>query len=171
MPVEFVHDVSDAKDAYKLIMAYDGAGRRISKTRMKKTAFDGPWYASLVTHYTGIGTEIRENPVSNEAKVVIDSFDNDEIETKIPYSLLESVLQSVDSVYLSPLGQCNCDCAGGDLSFYLSKKENASASFYTNIGLSHICSPINQNTELVLRVKDKHKIKAIADTLMSIKGK
>lgn len=104
-------------------------------------------------------------------KFVIDSFDNDEIETKIPYSLLESVLQSVDSVYLSPLGQCNCDCAGGDLSFYLSKKENASASFYTNIGLSHICSPINQNTELVLRVKDKHKIKAIADTLMSIKGK
>ena len=71
MPVEFVHDVSDAKDAYKLVMAYDGSGRRISKTRMKKTAFDGPWYASLVTHYTGIGTEIRENPVSNEAKVVM----------------------------------------------------------------------------------------------------
>ena len=88
-------------------------------------------------------------------KFVIDSFDNDEIETKIPYSI----------------GQCNCDCAGGDLSFYLSKKENASASFYTNIGLSHICSPINQNTELVLRVKDKHKIKAIADTLMNVKGK
>ena len=71
MPVEFVHDVSDAKDAYKLVMAYDGSGRRISKTRMKKTAFDGPWYASLVTHYTGIGTEIREDPVSNEAKVVM----------------------------------------------------------------------------------------------------
>ena len=71
MLVEFVHDVSDAKDAYKLVMAYDGAGRRISKTRMKKTAFDGPWYASLVTHYTGIGTEIRENPVNHEAKVVM----------------------------------------------------------------------------------------------------
>ena len=61
MPLEFAHDASDAKDAYKLVMAYDGSGRRVSKTRMKKTAFDGPWYADLVTHYTGIGTEIREN--------------------------------------------------------------------------------------------------------------
>ena len=36
MPVEFVHDVSGAKDAYKLVIAYDGSGRRISKTRMCK---------------------------------------------------------------------------------------------------------------------------------------
>ena len=77
MPVEFARNTCTDYSGYvfcdstKLIMAYDGAGRRISKTRMKKTAFDGPWYASLVTHYTGIGTEIRENPVSNEAKVVM----------------------------------------------------------------------------------------------------
>ena len=67
MPVEFVRETCTAYghytvcDSTKLVMAYDGSGRRVSKTRMKKTAFDGPWYADLVTHYTGIGTEIREN--------------------------------------------------------------------------------------------------------------
>ncbi|MBO4712752.1 MAG: RHS repeat-associated core domain-containing protein, partial [Fibrobacter sp.] len=29
------------------------------------------WWTELVTHYTGIGTEIRENPVNHEAKVVM----------------------------------------------------------------------------------------------------
>ena len=77
LPVEFTRETCTDYSGYvfcdstKLIMAYDGAGRRISKTRMKKTAFDGPWYASLVTHYTGIGTEIRENPVNHETKVVM----------------------------------------------------------------------------------------------------
>lgn len=77
LPVEFTRETCTDYSGYvfcdstKLIMAYDGAGRRISKTRMKKTAFDGPWYATLVTHYTGIGTEIRENPVNHEAKVVM----------------------------------------------------------------------------------------------------
>ena len=70
MPVEFVHDVSDAKDAYKLVMAYDASGRRISKTRMKESQ-NGTWWTELVTHYTGIGTEIRENPVNHEVKVVM----------------------------------------------------------------------------------------------------
>ena len=61
MPVEFVHDVSDAKDAYKLVMAYDGSGRRISKTRWVKARGDAGWSRRHATHYTGIGTEIREN--------------------------------------------------------------------------------------------------------------
>lgn len=115
----------------------------------------------------------RPSPTFPDVRVkfVIDSFDNEEIDTKIPYSMLESILQSVDSVYLAPQGQCDCDCAGGDLIFYLSEKKNASVSFYTNIGLSHFCSPVGQNMELVLRVKDNHKIKAIADALMGKKGK
>ena len=57
MPVEFVHDVSDANDAYKLVMAYDGSGRRISKTRMRKNDQHGYWYTDHVTHYTGKVTE------------------------------------------------------------------------------------------------------------------
>ena len=67
MPVEFIRETCTDYNGYvvcdstKLIVAYDGSGRRISKTRLKKTAFDGPWYAEHVTHYTGIGTEVREN--------------------------------------------------------------------------------------------------------------
>lgn len=38
---------------------YDGSGRRISKTAMRMGGDDG-WDTTLVTHYTGIGTEIRE---------------------------------------------------------------------------------------------------------------
>ena len=74
MPVEFVHDVSDANDAYKLVMAYDGSGRRISKTRMRKNDQHGYWYTDHVTHYTGIGTEVRESyrrAASPEVEVVV----------------------------------------------------------------------------------------------------
>jgi len=51
-------------------MMYDGTGRRISKTRARKE-FGGDWETELVTHYTGIGTEVRENPVNGETKVVV----------------------------------------------------------------------------------------------------
>ena len=80
MPVEFVRETCTAYghytvcDSTKLVMAYDGSGRRISKTRMKKTAFDGPWYATLVTHYTGIGSEIRKgfhNGTREKVNVVV----------------------------------------------------------------------------------------------------
>ena len=74
MPVEFVHDVNDAKDAYKLVMAYDCSGRRISKTRMRKDDQRGYWYPDHVTHYTGIGTEVRESyrrATSPEVEVVV----------------------------------------------------------------------------------------------------
>jgi RHS repeat-associated protein len=36
-----------------------------------KESQNGTWWTELVTHYTGIGTEIRENPVNHEAKVVM----------------------------------------------------------------------------------------------------
>ena len=79
MPVEFIREICTDYNGYvvcdstKLIVAYDGSGRRISKTRLKKTAFDGPWYAEHVTHYTGIGTEVRENFAgpAKETKVVV----------------------------------------------------------------------------------------------------
>jgi RHS repeat-associated protein len=54
-------------------MAYDGTGRRISKTRWVKSANSQDWEKELVTHYTGIGTEIRESftgPAA-ETKVVV----------------------------------------------------------------------------------------------------
>jgi RHS repeat-associated protein len=52
-------------------MMYDGAGRRVSKTSMRKVA--GEWDTLKVTHYTGIGTEIREEIADSAAgtKVVV----------------------------------------------------------------------------------------------------
>ena len=77
MPVEFLRQTGcydyhglDLCDSTRLVIAYDASGRRISKTRMKESQ-NGTWWTELVTHYTGIGTEIRENPVNHEAKVVM----------------------------------------------------------------------------------------------------
>ena len=54
-------------------MAYDGSGRRISKTRWVKKLGSQEWEKELVTHYTGIGTEIRENYAgpAKQTKVVV----------------------------------------------------------------------------------------------------
>ena len=54
-------------------MAYDGSGRRISKTRWVKSANSQDWEKELVTHYTGIGTEIRESftGANADTKVVV----------------------------------------------------------------------------------------------------
>ena len=58
---------------YKMAMAYDGTGRRISKTRWVKARGDVGWSRGHVTHYTGIGTEVRENFAgpAKETKVVV----------------------------------------------------------------------------------------------------
>ena len=79
MPVEFTRndaciDIHEhvVCGLVKLVMAYDGSGRRISKTRMRDYG-NGVWVTELVTHYTGIGTEIRENlaGATPETKVVV----------------------------------------------------------------------------------------------------
>ena len=71
MPVEFrLEPTGSSSDTARLSMMYDGTGRRISKTRARKE-FGGDWETELVTHYTGIGTEVRENPVNGETKVVV----------------------------------------------------------------------------------------------------
>ena len=60
-------------DSTKLVLAYDGSGRRISKTRMHRGFGDAKWDTEEVTHYTGIGTEVRENLAAKipETKVVV----------------------------------------------------------------------------------------------------
>ena len=54
-------------------MSYDGSGRRISKTRWVKKVGSQDWEKELVTHYTGIGTEVREKIAepTKETKVVV----------------------------------------------------------------------------------------------------
>ena len=64
MPIEFIQEPqptgSSGNSLLRLTMAYDGTGRRISKTRWVKNANSQDWEKDLVTHYTGIGTEVRE---------------------------------------------------------------------------------------------------------------
>ena len=64
---------SSDNSLFRLTMAYDGSGRRISKTRWVKKLGSQEWEKELVTHYTGIGTEIRENYAgpAKETKVVV----------------------------------------------------------------------------------------------------
>ena len=54
------------------MMKYDGNGKRISKESMRKVN-SGNWTTATITHYTGIGTEIRESFAgeSPETKVVV----------------------------------------------------------------------------------------------------
>ena len=67
MPIEFTQyppqeNTGVSGDTlYKMAMAYDGTGTRISKTRWEKARGDAGWSRRHVTHYTGIGTEVREN--------------------------------------------------------------------------------------------------------------
>ena len=79
MPVEFTRndaciDIHEqiVRGSMKLVMAYDGSGRRISKTRMRDYG-NGVWETQSITHYTGIGTEIRENFAgpAKQTKVVV----------------------------------------------------------------------------------------------------
>ena len=61
MPVEFrLEPTGSSSDTTRLVMMYDGCGRRISKTLLTKSAAATSWDTVKVTHYTGIGTEIRE---------------------------------------------------------------------------------------------------------------
>ena len=77
MPIEFIQESqltgSSSDTLFKLTMAYDGSGRRISKTSMRKVAGAADWDTTQVTHYTGIGTEVRENYAgpAKETKVVV----------------------------------------------------------------------------------------------------
>ena len=56
----------------KLLMEYDGSGRRISKTCMRDNG-NGVRKTEQVPHYTGIGTEVRENFAgpTKETKVIV----------------------------------------------------------------------------------------------------
>ena len=73
MPIEFTQQPSGGSGHItRLAMAYDGSGRRVSKTAMRKVG-DDDWDTTLVTHYTGIGTEVRENlaAAQPETQVVV----------------------------------------------------------------------------------------------------
>ena len=63
MPIEFKQEsqpTGSSSDTARLSMMYDGSGRRISKTFLTKSATAASWDTVKMTHYTGIGTEVRE---------------------------------------------------------------------------------------------------------------
>ena len=75
MPVEFrLEPTGSSSDTARLSMMYDGSGRRISKTLLTKPATAASWDTVKVTHYTGIGTEVREefhNGTREKVNVVV----------------------------------------------------------------------------------------------------
>ena len=75
MPVEFLQQEPSGGSSHAtcLVMMYDGSGRRISKTLLTRASDSQGWDTTLVTHYTGIGTEIRENYAgpTKQTKVVV----------------------------------------------------------------------------------------------------
>ena len=65
MPIEFTQyppqkNTGSSSDTARLSMMYDGSGRRISKTLPMNPTTATSLKMVKVTHYTGIGTEIRE---------------------------------------------------------------------------------------------------------------
>lgn len=81
MPVEFkrldkCYDIHEQIicDSVKLDIVYDGSGRRISKTSLRKNVNSDDWTLEQITHYTGIGSEIRKEYHNGElqsTKVVV----------------------------------------------------------------------------------------------------
>src|SRR5574344_485565 len=74
LPTEFKRQRSSDEsgaDSVRLLLAYDGAGSRITKIRERKSAGETAWTMELATHYTGIGSEIREDALNNDTKVVV----------------------------------------------------------------------------------------------------
>src|SRR5574344_2513337 len=94
LPTEFAKEDSDG-DSTRLVINYDGAGTRISKRIEKKYAGDTDWTHVMTTHYTGLGSEIRENGLDGTARVVVSlpqGLGRDGVE-----SASESVARSVPS--------------------------------------------------------------------------
>lgn len=97
---------------------------------------------------------------------VIDSNDDEKVELMMSRSVLDSILQDVDSVYLAPFGACLCDCFGEDqlfFSFYDKKKSHR--KFYGNKGMPKICNQFTSSLDMVFKLKNARKINALADSL------
>ena len=80
MPIEFFRETCTVYghytvcDSVKLDIVYDGSGRRISKTSLRKNVNSDDWTLEQITHYTGIGSEIRKEYHNGElqsTKVVV----------------------------------------------------------------------------------------------------
>ena len=97
---------------------------------------------------------------------VIDSNDDEKVELMMSRSVLDSILQDVDSVYLAPSGACLCDCFGEDqLFFSFYDKKQSHRKFYGNKGMPEICNQFTSSLDMVFKLKNARKINALADSL------
>lgn len=97
---------------------------------------------------------------------VIDSNNDEKVELMMPRSVLDSILQDVDSVYLAPSGACLCDCFGEDqLFFSFYDKSQFHGKFYGSKGLPQICNQLTSSLDLVFKLKNARKINALANFL------
>ena len=109
MPVEFMQyppleNTGVSGDTlFRLTVAYDGTGRRISKTRWVKARGDEGWSRGHVTHYTGIGTEIRENYAgpAKQTKVVVKSLQGECRKNKLACSYDRAAAADAGGVNMS----------------------------------------------------------------------
>lgn len=100
-----------------------------------------------------------------KVEYVVDSFDDETIESTILSSELESIIQSADSVYFGSTTECECECAGGNLLFYFSDEKKAPANFYTGALYDRLCSPLNNKINLIWKFKDSSRLNAIIKAL------
>lgn len=97
---------------------------------------------------------------------VIDSIDDEKVEVIMPRSVLDSIFQDVDSVYLASYGACLCDCFGDDqLFFSFYDKSQFHGKFYGSKGLPQICNQLTSSLDLVFKLKNARKINALANFL------
>lgn len=131
-------------------------------------------FVVLVAMSTVFAFAAKPKPIETDSvKVVyvIDGMENEKVKAIMPRSVLDSILQDVDSVYLAHYGSCLYDNFGDDLllfSFY--DKNQVHGKFYGNRGSREICSHFTDSLDLVFKLKDARKINALADSLMKKRG-
>ena len=97
---------------------------------------------------------------------VVDGIEDEEVEAVMPRSVLDSIFQDVDSVYLASYGACLCDCFGDDqLFFSFYDKSQFHGKFYGSKGLPQICNQLTSSLDLVFKLKNARKINALANSL------
>ena len=97
---------------------------------------------------------------------VVDGMENEKVKAIKPRSVLDSILQDVDSVYLAHYGSCLYDNFGdGQMFFSFYEKNQAHGKFYGNRGSREICSHFTDSLDLVFKLKDARKINVLADSL------
>lgn len=103
---------------------------------------------------------------SIRVEYVLESSNNEKAESILSRQVLESVIQSADSVYFGNVSDCTCECDGGDLFFYFANGKKVKPVFFSSALMDRLCSTVGNNQALIWRLKDSSKLKAVIDSVM-----